>query len=147
MIDYKIKLFKVLSKNDTGETNSHQSGISIPKFVAKTDVFPQLTKETLNPRVSVLFFDENNIKWEFQYIYYNDIYYRDDKKRGHNEYRITCVKDFIKEYGIKSGDKIIFGMDSKGVKRIWFEKNEATDNNESTDSVLTLKGGWKFIKY
>ena len=70
-----IKLYKVLSKNDTGETHSHQSGISIPKAVASSGIFPELTTETLNPRTDITFYDEDNVAWTFQYIYYNDIYF------------------------------------------------------------------------
>ena len=69
------KYFKTLSRNDTGETHSHQSGISIPKLVARTPVFPQLGKEELNPRTEVCFFDEENTCWKFQYIYYNDVFH------------------------------------------------------------------------
>jgi hypothetical protein len=154
MIEYKIKTWKTLSRNDTGETHSHQSGISIPKEIAKTNIFPQLGIETMNPRVEVIFYDEENNAYTFQYIYYNDIYFREDKKRGHNEYRITCVKDYIKKYSIKSGDKIWFAIDSNNVRRIGFEKSttdnqaqEQVENKETKEFVLVLKGGWKCIKY
>ena len=156
MIEYKIKTWKTLSKNDTGETRSHQSGISIPKEVARTGIFPSLGIETQNPRVEVVFYEEGNNAYTFQYIYYNDIFFRQDKKRGHNEFRITCVKDFIQKYSIKSGDKIWFGLDSNNVRRIGFErvnvvleeeKNSKEENKEDKEFVLVLKGGWKCIKY
>ena len=96
------KYFKTLSRNDTGETHSHQSGISIPKLVARTDVFPKLSKEVLNPRTEVCFFDENDICWRFQYIYYNDLFHGKPKEKGHDEFRMTCVKEYISEYNIKA---------------------------------------------
>lgn len=156
MIEYKVKVWKTLSKNDTGETNSHQSGIAIPKDIVEKGVFPKLGIETVNPRVEVVFYDEENNVYKFQYIYYNDIFFRPDKKRGHNEFRITCVKDYIKKYSVKSGDRIWFGLDSNNVRRIGFERaianeeqiHESQENSkENEDVVLVLKGKWKYIKY
>lgn len=156
MIEYKIKTWKTLSKNDTGETHSHQSGISIPKEVARTDIFPHLGVETMNPRVEVIFYDEDDNAYTFQYIYYNDIFFRPDRKRGHNEFRITCVKDFIQKYSVKSGDRMWFALDSNNVRRIGFERADVVieeenktqeENKEEKEFVLVLKGGWKCIKY
>lgn len=147
MIDYKIKIWKTLSRNDTGETNSHQSGISIPKDIARSGIFPILTNETLNPRVNVDFFDEDDQKWSFQYIYYDDVYFRDDKRRGHNEYRITCVKDYINANNIKANDRIWFGLDVNGVRRIGFEQSLENNHVDYDEVILTLKGGWKVVKY
>ena len=42
MSQFEEQLFKVLSRNDTGETGGHQSGISIPKDVAKSSIFPNM---------------------------------------------------------------------------------------------------------
>ncbi len=157
MIECKIKTWKTLSRNDTGETHSHQSGISIPKEVARTDIFPQLGTETMNPRIEVVFYDEEDNAYTFQYIYYNDVFFREDKKRGHNEFRITCVKDYINKYSIKAGDRIWFALDINNVRRIGFEKAELSieeqnqkqevQNNDGKEFVLVLKGGWKYIKY
>jgi len=157
MIEYRIKTWKTLSKNDTGETHSHQSGISIPKEVAKTDIFPHLGVETLNPRIEVIFYDEDNNAYTFQYIYYNDVFFRPDRKRGHNEFRITCVKEYIQKYSIKSGDRMWFALDSNNVRRIGFERMESVNKEQikkiqekhkkDEQFVLVLKGGWKYIKY
>ena len=116
-IQFKEKLFKVLSRNDTGETNSHQSGISIPKKVASSEIFPHLGIETLNPRVEVTFFDENNLAWRFQYIYYNDIHHGKPRHQGHDEFRMTCVKDFIREYNAVK-DVAVIGLPDKRLGEI-----------------------------
>ena len=42
MTQFEEQLFKVLSRNDTGETGGHQSGISIPKNVASSSIFPKI---------------------------------------------------------------------------------------------------------
>ena len=72
MKQFKEQLFKVLSRNDTGETGGHQSGISIPKNVASSSIFPQMSRFILNPRRDVCFIDEGGKEWDLQYIYYND---------------------------------------------------------------------------
>ena len=146
-IQFKEKLFKVLSRNDTGETNSHQSGISIPKKVASSEIFPHFGIETLNPRVEVTFFDENNLAWRFQYIYYNDIHHGKPRHQGHDEFRMTCVKDFIREYNIKSGDQIWFGIDTNGVLRIGYIKAESEIPINEGKVVIKISNKWKTIKY
>ena len=146
-IQFREKLFKVLSRNDTGETNSHQSGISIPKKVATSEIFPHLGVETLNPRVEVTFFDENNVAWRFQYIYYNDIHHGKPRHQGHDEFRLTCVKDYIREYDIKSGDQIWFGIDVRGVLRIGYVKAETEIPISEGTVVIKLSNKWKTIKY
>ena len=105
------KLYKTLSRNDTGETKSHQSGISIPASVAHSGIFPELGTEKLNPRITITFTDENGRDWTFQYIYYNDAFFGKPARQSHNEHRLTCVKDYIAENAIHSGDKIWFGID------------------------------------
>lgn len=139
-----IKIYKVLSKNDTGETKSHQSGITIPKKVAQSGIFPDLGIEELNPRIEVTFFDEEGTKWNFQYIYYNDVFFGKPKHQAHNEFRMTCVKDYIRENHIKSGDSIWFAIDDNGIRHIGFEKAETEEKEPRT--FIKLTGGWKYIK-
>lgn len=139
---YKVKVWKTLSKNDTGETHSHQSGISIIKDIACVGVFPKLGIETLNPRVEIKFLDENNKEWTFQYIYYNDKYHGKPVGKSHDEFRLTRVKDFIKDNSIVSGDSIWFAIDENNQRRIGFDKNS---NSESSDVIYANKG-WKILK-
>lgn len=119
----RLLMFKTLSRNDTGETHSHQSGISIPKDAAKAEVFPSLGIETLNPRVTIDFYDEDGDRWSFEYIYYNDKFHGKDLKRAHNEFRLTHVIDFLRKVEAHSGDKIWFGLDESGMRRIGLVKN------------------------
>lgn len=142
-----LKLFKVLSRNDTGETHSHQSGISIPKPVASSGIFPELTTETLNPRTDVTFYDEEGVAWTFQYIYYNDVFFGKPREKGHNEFRLTCVREYIKKYDIKAGNEIWFSIDDNGVRHIGYvsEKQEAQlliDDKR----VIKLSPGWRCIE-
>ena len=140
-----IKFYKTLTKNDTGETHSHQSGITIPKIVAESGIFPILDVNILNPRVEICFYDCNNEMWTFQYIYYNDLFHGKTKKLGHDEHRLTCTKDYIRRNSIKSGDSIWFSIDENGVRKIGFDKNDETKTNDDP-SVIKLKAGWRYIK-
>lgn len=119
-------LFKTLSRNDTGETRSHQSGISIPKDVAQSDLFPPLRRDILNHRQSIVFFDENEGRWEFKYIYYNDKYHGKDPSICHDEYRLTCVTKFMRENHAKAGDQVWFGKDTMGKLYIGISKDVPT---------------------
>ena len=138
-----IKIYKVLTRNDTGETHSHQSGITIPSKVAQSGIFPELGTETLNPRTDVVFFDEEGIKWTFQYIYYNDIYFGKPREKAHNEHRMTCVKDYIRGNNIKFGDSIWFSIDDNGIRRIGFEK--AIEEPKEPRTFIKLSANWKYI--
>lgn len=138
------KIYKILTKNDTGETKSHQSGITIPKIVAETDIFPQLSKEILNPREEVVFYDENGDLWKFQYIYYNDCYHGKPAKLAHNEHRLTCTKDYIRKNSLVAGDSIWFGLDETNVRRIGFVKSESKKLDEKV--IIKLKADWHYIK-
>lgn len=143
----KEKLLKVLSRNDTGETNSHQSGIRIPYDVARSIIFPQLSSSILNPRVEVDFYDAKNIRYVFQFIYYNDQLFG-KKPRGHNEYRLTCVKAFLKDNNAKSGDEIWFSIDDTGIRRVGIIKATDSDTFDFDKGiVITDKSGWKTIKF
>lgn len=142
------KLFKTLSRNDTGETKSHQSGISIPASVARSGVFPELGTETLNPRITITFVDENQKEWTFQYIYYNDAFFGKPSRLSHNEHRLTCVKDFILEYGIHSGDQIWFGIDENNERYIGFQKEVNPNITEiEGQTVIKLSANWHYVKY
>ena len=142
----RVRIYKTLTRNDTGETHSHQSGITIPVNVARSGIFPELGIKELNPRTVVVFYDENKVAWKFQYIYYNDVFFGKDRQRAHNEHRLTCVTDYIKEKQIVSGDSIWFEIDDNGVRHIGFEKAENTPSDEDNEFVIKLGSGWRSIK-
>lgn len=141
---YKIKVWKTLSRNDTGETNSHQSGISIVKDIAKAGIFPILTTDELNPRIDVVFYDEKGEKWSFKYIYYNDLFFGKEKGKGHDEFRLTCVKDFIRANNIIAGDEIWFAINESGERIIGFNKQNSPEDDDN-DDVIVVRKGWKMI--
>ena len=149
MKKFKEQLFKVLSRNDAGETGGHQSGISIPKSVASSSVFPIMSTEILNPRREIIFTDEGGKDWILQYIYYNDRFHGKPNGKNHNEYRLTYTNAYIKEHHIKSGDQVWFAIDDFGKRYIGFirEGDTPTDNYEEDDDIVILKiKSWTTIK-
>ena len=141
MKDFKEQLFKILSRNDTGETGGHQSGISIPKSVATSEVFPKMTRMFLNPRREISFTDEGGKEWILQYIYYNDKYHGKPAGKCHDEYRLTCTNAYIREHNIKAGDQVWFAIDEQGKRYIGFLRDgeEALKNYHEDDGVVVLK--------
>jgi len=150
MKKFKEQLFKVLSRNDTGETGGHQSGISIPKAVASSTIFPKMSIHFLNPRREITFVDEGGKEWVLQYIYYNDKYHGKPAGKCHDEYRLTYTQAYINEHNIKSGDQIWFAIDDEGKRYLGFlRQGQSVDQNYETseDGVVVLKiRSWTSIK-
>jgi hypothetical protein len=143
------QLYKTLSRNDTGETGGHQSGISIPKIVANSSIFPRMSQSVLNPRREIVFIDEGGNEWIFQYIYYNDKYHGKPKDKCHDEFRLTCTNAYMREHNIKSGDQIWFAIDDLGKRYIGFlrEGQVPTEMYKEEDGFVILKiRSWTSVK-
>ena len=112
-----MEIQKILTKNDTGQTGSHQSGFAIPKRFLS--FFPKLPSDIKNPRLPIKFIDEydSNI-WEFDFVHYNNIYWLGTR----NEFRILKISSFIKKYNLKHLDTVIFKK-IEGQYLISFVKN------------------------
>lgn len=147
-MEYKERIFKVLSRNDTGETGGHQSGISIPRAIASSPIFPEMSKNILNQRREINFIDEGGKEWVLQYIYYNDKYHGKPIKKCHDEFRLTCTNAYIKEHNIKSGDQIWFAIDEDGVRYIGFLRDgQQPSYYKDEDGVTVIKiKSWTNIK-
>lgn len=126
---------KTLSKNDTGETGGHQAGILVPKAPEILGFFPQLGAEIKNPRVPLDLVDDTGREWTFMFIYYNNKFF--DGTR--NEYRITGMTAFLREFNLKTGDKIVLYRESLHILRITFKRASAHRG------VLKLSSTWKVI--
>jgi hypothetical protein len=136
------EITKVLSMNDTGESNSHQAGICIPKNPPEIiHFFPKLDSSKKNPRAEISIIDERGKSWIFTFIYYNN------KKFGgtRDEYRLTGMTGYIRENQIHSGDELSILKDkannyyikTKGVQKELHEKNKKT--------VIVLGNKWRII--
>lgn len=149
MKDFKEQLCKVLSRNDTGETGGHQSGISIPKAVASSSIFPKMSKDILNQRRDITFVDEGGKEWNLQYIYYNDKYHGKPAGKCHDEFRLTYTNAYIKEHNIKSGDQIWFAIDENNIRHIGFlrEGQDLSNSYKEEDGFVVIKiKSWTNIK-
>lgn len=126
---------KTLSKNDTGETGGHQAGILVPKDPDIFGFFPQLEGKLKNPRVPLDLIDDTGREWTFMFIYYNNKFFGGTR----NEYRLTGMTAFFREFNLKTGDKIIMRRESLRQIRITFQRAQ-----EKSD-VLRLSTNWKVI--
>lgn len=134
---------KILSRNDTGENDTHQAGILIPKNPPEIlTFFPKLDNLEKNPRITMSFVDTSDRKWEFNYIYYNNKFFEGTR----NEYRLTGMTEYIRTYNLKSGDKIILRKTDEHTYFIDCVKNDTFVNKGATgNKVLSLSNKWKVI--
>ena len=129
---------KVLSKNDTGESKGHQAGFYIPRnFVY---FFPRLDETVLNPRREIIFKDENLREWVFNYIYYNNSFFKGTR----NERRLTHTTGYIKYYKLKNND-VIYLSNESDMYSIRHEKIQSESVENKTKKII-LKNKWKVIK-
>lgn len=95
---------KILSRNDTGQSGSHQVGICIPKDPRILAFFPRLDAGRRNPCRMLKFQGPDARVWEFRYIHYNNALFGGTR----NEYRLTRISAFMRTYGLKDGDRLSF---------------------------------------
>ena len=137
-----MKISKILSRNDTGQSGGHQDGFHIPKTIV--NFLPGLDASKKNPRMEIIFRDLSHKEWSFNYIYYNN------KKFGgtRNERRLTRTAKYIKSFNLKAGDRINLSMKNNRYF-ISHDKNPQiqmikSDNSNSKKIILSNK--WKVIK-
>ena len=136
-----LAITKALSANDTGHTGGHQAGILIPKNSRILSFFPKLGTESKNPRHYLVFYDEDEQRWEFAFIYYNNKFF--DGTR--NEFRLTRMTAFIRQHGLQPGDRVTLRRDpDTGRHYIYCERSKALSRTAS--GHLKLGSSWKEIK-
>src|SRR5437762_12218344 len=92
-----VAIAKHLSANDTGDTGGHQAGILIPKIPSILAFFPKVDSSLLNPRHFLVFYDVEDSRWEFSFIYYNNALFGGTR----NEYRLTRMTAYLRNSGLK----------------------------------------------
>lgn len=135
------KIRKKLSANDVGTTGTHQAGILVPKAPTVLEFFPTLDVSILNPRANLTLHDKSDgTRWEFNFIYYNN------KKFGgtRNEYRLTCMTQYLRAINAKVGDEIIFSRDKNFSYQLELVRS-ASSIDDSDEDILVLSGGWKVV--
>lgn len=133
---------KKLSANDIGSTGGHQAGILVPKDKEILTFFPSLDFDTKNPRISIVVREKSDgSRWTFNFIYYNNKFYGGTR----NEFRLTCMTQYLRAVNSKVGDDLIFTKDENGsisIECIRASFNQPLINDQG---VLILGGGWKII--
>jgi len=138
---YSAQITKILSANDVGETGGHQAGILVPKDLEILSFFPSLNPKEKNPRVMLVFREGDGItRWDFNFIYYNNRFFGGTR----NEYRLTCMTQYLRARNAKVGDQVVLSKCLEG--RLTVEVKRANVPAMGQDDVLILSGGWKVIK-
>ena len=81
--------------------------------------------------------DDSGRVWVFAFIYYNNRFFGGTR----NEYRLTGMTAFLRDYNLKAGDKIVLLRESARIIRITFKR--ASDRG--VGKVLKLSTTWKVI--
>lgn len=138
---YSAQITKILSANDVGDTGAHQAGILVPKVREILSFFPLLNPREKNPRVTLVFREEDGItRWDFNFIYYNNRLFGGTR----NEYRLTCMTKYLRARNASVGDLVLMSKDADG--RLTVDLKRANAPATTRDDVLVLSGGWKVIK-
>ena len=133
-----MKVIKLLSANDIGVTGSHQAGLHIPKNSPIIRLMPQKMLKEINPRIDLVLLSPNLSKsFVAQFIYYNNAL------RGgtRDEFRLTCVRELLKEIGATLGDQLVFDFEYGSQVQVSLIKANKIDENEP----LPWTGSWKVI--
>jgi len=140
------KASKILTATDVGKNNSHLSALRVPMNLVDKGIMPALPIDTLNPKQNIIFMDENDVKWKFVLIYYNDKFFGKETRLAHNEYRLSNVREFLSAYNLDVGDEVFFSIDDLGIHRVSYLKKEAK-KPESDDGIIHIRGGWKIYEF
>lgn len=132
---------KILSANDTGETGGHQAGILVPKQKEVLSFFPPLERRELNPRRHLIFYDDQDGRWELAFIYYNNRFFGGTR----NEFRLTRMTPFIHQTGLEAGDELILERSEEG--RYLIKYRRAKEAGRSKDGVLRLGTSWRVVEF
>lgn len=151
---------KTLSGNDTGDTGSHQAGMLVPRDDRILSFFPILDKRIKNPRAIIRVVDDGEKNWDFNYIYYNGVFFGGTR----NEYRLTGMTSYIRGNNLRPGDTIILER-NEDLIRIRYERlvdlnnvtevilkdlilnEEPAKYSEKPKTRLVLSSSWKVIRY
>lgn len=133
------QVYKRLSPNDMGETDSHQAGIHVPK--ALTEFFPDLDESVLNPRTALRLINEKDEVGICSYIHYNN---KLIEGRTRDEYRITRIRPFLVACGAQTGDVIEFVRVADSRYRIRVLSSNSIP--DGTTVVVDLARGWTSVR-
>ena len=135
---------KVLTANDTGETDGHQAGVHIPKSqIELIGMLPVLDAKLKNPDCWLKCVDSDGTEWKFRYVYYNNKLHEERGTR--NEYRITHMTKFFRASGATSGDILqISGEEKKGELSLSIQPQKSEVSQVTDPNRISLRG-WRKV--
>lgn len=138
----KPEIRKKLSPNDLGETGAHMAGILIPREKKVLEFFPLLDKSVKNPRAALVMHERDAAtRWVFNFIYYNNRFFGGTR----NEYRLTCMTQYLRESNAKVGDEVVFTVNDDHSYELAIARAKDLTAVTRDDGVLVLSGGWKIV--
>jgi len=136
---------KSLTANDTGDSKSHQAGIHVPKGqTGLIGLLPPLDGSSKNPSSRFELVDDYGTGWEIRYIWYNNRHHDADGTR--DEYRITCIRDYLKSQQARPGDELVLWRTADGIYRVSLQraKSESPEDDASPIPRIQLRG-WRRV--
>ena len=139
----ETEIRKKLSANDVGITGGHQAGILVPKERQILSFFPVLDGKLKNPRMTLVMFEQTNrARWEFNFIYYNNKLFGGTR----NEYRLTCMTQYLRAIDARVGDELAFCRDENASYEVKIVRANHTGSFTMDGDTLVLGGGWTVVK-
>ena len=135
-----MKLIKVLTKNDLGQTGSHQAGFHVPKSLI--GYLPALDEATLNPDCWLVVTCENAGNASWRYVHYNNKIVSGGTR---DEYRVTHTTSALRLMRAEPGDELIleFAANGDAVWSAWVVRLRSKEQDGTRSSVLRLdRSGW-----
>ena len=133
---------KKLSPNDLGKTGAHMAGILIPKDRQVLNFFPSLDKSEKNPRAELVMYERSTTtRWVFNFIYYNNRFFGGTR----NEYRLTCMTQYLRNSNAKVGDEVLFSLNDDHSYELGIVRAKDLSTVTREDGILILSGGWKIV--
>ena len=118
------------------------AGILIPKEQQVLDFFPSLDKFVKNPRSELVMHERNAAtRWVFNFIYYNNRFFGGTR----NEYRLTCMTQYLRASNAKVGDEVLFSLNDDHSYELAIVRAKDLSTVVRDDGVLVLSGGWKIV--
>ncbi len=118
------------------------AGILIPKEQQVLDFFPSLDKSVKNPRSELVMHERNAAtRWVFNFIYYNNRFFGGTR----NEYRLTCMTQYLRASNAKVGDEVLFSLNDDHSYELAIVRAKDLSTIVRDDGVLVLSGGWKIV--
>lgn len=138
----KSEIRKRLSANDVGATGGHQAGILVPKDKHILSFFPGLESSEKNPRMKLAMYERaGRTRWEFNFIYYNNKLFGGTR----NEYRLTCMTQYLRAIDAKVDDELVFSRDENASFEVDILRTNRASRYTMDGETLILGGGWTVV--